>query len=110
MCTVSPATTVGAMTVSSGGVTCHSGFNVPCAAPPAFTSAVDDEGRPVGVEVEAREAPSLPLALNAVPLGARPTTSALSPAVSRRGVSLARDVAVTADRLGRRPAAARPSP
>ena len=51
-------------------------------------------------------APSLPLVLNTVPLGARPTTSAVSPAVSRSGASSRAIVAVPVSVSGAGPAGA----
>src|SRR3569832_1631597 len=91
MCAVSPVTTDGADTVSTGGVTCHSGLNSGWAVPPAFTSfmatkAVRSFSISTRVKVPAGVV-TLPVTLNAVPLLARPTTSAPSPAASRRGMS-----------------------
>src|SRR5436189_125575 len=79
------ALSVGAVTVSTGGVTCHSGVSVPCTAPPDLTSAVATNAERPLSRSRRVNVPSLPLTLNVVPLGARPTTSAASFAVSRRG-------------------------
>ena len=103
MWTLSPTTTVGAITVSSGGVTCHSGFRVPWTAPPLLRSALATKAERVPSMSTRVNAPSRPLVLNTVPFGARPTTSAASPAVSRSGASSRTIVAVPLEASGAGP-------
>src|SRR3954470_13981358 len=93
-CTEGPVATVGALAVSTGGVTCQVGWNDGLAVPPAFTSVVaTNAGRP-GSSSTRVNAPALPVTLNAAPDVALPMTSESLVGASRRGTSARRTLTV----------------
>ena len=104
MWTLSPTTTVGAMTVSTGGVTCHSGLNVPCTRPAGLDVGSGNERRSASASSSTRvNVPDLAGRLERRALGRAPDHQRASrAAASRSGASSRVTVAVPGQRLGRR--------